>query len=161
MLLSRATRVMRRCQPVRPRGLFPLLNRSMLNSGYRGFAPTYGLSNFEALKLRMLQIERAGCIVSSASMRLAELLGRRPRLERRFALPNGVRRIKRVVLCIRPLEQVKFHKAGHAVEIGFAAEPDLLEGFLGASFYLEAIHSDEQWCSPLLSWRMPVIPHRN
>src|SRR5258705_10004870 len=113
------------------------------NSGYRGFAPTYGLSNLEALKLRMLQIERAGCIISSASMRLAELLGRRPRLERRFALPNGVRRIKRVVLCIRPLEQVKFHKAGHAVEIGFAAEPDLLEGFLGAAFYLEAIHGDE------------------
>src|SRR5215468_5251930 len=113
------------------------------DSGYCCFAPTYGLSNFEALKLRMFQIERAGCLVSSASMRLSELLGCRPRLECRFALPNGMRRIKRVALCLRPLEQVKFHKARHAVEIGFAAEPNLLEGFLGATFYLEAIHGNE------------------
>src|SRR5258708_1068043 len=128
---------------VRPSRALAVVSPVELNSRYRGFAPTHGLSNFEALKLRMFQIERAGCLVSSARVRLSELLGCGPRLERRFALPNGMRRIKRVVLCLRPLEQVKFHKAGHAVEIGFAAEPNLLEGFLGASFYLEAIHGDE------------------
>jgi hypothetical protein len=48
-----------------------------------------------------------------------------------------------MILRLRTSEQMKFDEAGHAVEIGFAAGPDLLEGLLRAFLHFEAIHGDE------------------
>src|SRR5262245_28146566 len=90
------------------------------------------LAHLEALEFWMLQIERAGRGVAGAGMGRTEFLGSGPVLEAVLALPDRVRRIERVVLGFRPLEQVKFDEPRHAVEVRLATGPDLLERVFGS-----------------------------
>src|SRR5262245_7479843 len=76
-------------------------------------------------------------------MRFSEFIGPRPCLEVRLRVPNRVRRVERVVFCFGSLQQVELDESRHAIEIRFAARPDLLERLFGALFDLEAIHGDE------------------
>src|SRR5262245_33530402 len=89
----------------------------------------------------MLEIERL--VVAGAAVGGAELLGSRPGLERRPALPHRVRRVERVVLVLRSLEQVELDEAGHPGEMGVAARPHLLEGLFRALLHAKAVHGDE------------------
>jgi hypothetical protein len=92
----------------------------------------------------MSEIERRGAAgIAGARMRLAELLRRGPGFERRFALPDGVRGIQRVVLGLWSLEQMEFDEACHLVEIAVAALPHAFESFFRTFDHLEAVHGDE------------------
>src|SRR5258706_16352034 len=95
--------------------------------GRRRFGPRHGLLHLEAFELGMLEIKRAGCLIAGARMRHAKRFRLGPILERRFALPNGVRGIERVVLALRALEQVELDEARDLLELRVAIEPDVLE----------------------------------
>jgi hypothetical protein len=56
-----------------------------------------GLTYLEALKFRMLQIERPGCLVASTRVRGPKFFRLRPRLEGPLALPHAVRGIERII----------------------------------------------------------------
>src|SRR4051812_34572747 len=96
----------------------------------------------------MIEIELRARLASGAGMRDLEFFRLGPALEMRLALPQCVRRIERVVLGFRALQQIKGHEAGQAVEIGFAAGPDLLEGLFRTFCDLESIHRDKHQSSP-------------
>src|SRR5690242_5914018 len=101
----------------------------------------------------MLEIELAGRFIAGAGMRGAEFLGLRPALEMRLALPGRVRRIERVIVRFRSLQQIEGHETRQPIEIGFTACPDGLEGFFGAFCDLETVHRDKHQSSPCECWR--------
>src|SRR6185437_13268658 len=113
----------------------------------RGLAG-HRLTHFEALELRMLEIKRTGRLVAGARVGGAKFLRLGPGLESRLAPPDGMRRVERVVLGLRPLKQMKLDEAGNAVEIRFARQPDFFKRLLGALLDPKAVHGDEHGLSP-------------
>ena len=89
--------------------------------GDRSLAPTHSLAHFEALELRMVDVERL--VLARILVGGAEFLRPCPGFERRLALPNGVRGIEREVFVLGSLEQVEFDEAGHLGQLRIAAEP--------------------------------------
>ena len=108
-----------------------------------------GLDHLEALELRMAEIKALAGLVVGAGMRLAELLRLGPGLERRLVRPQGVGRIQRVIVGLRPAQQIEFDETREFAQIGFARRPYGLERLLGASLHLKTIHRNKHWSSPV------------
>src|SRR5215475_4575364 len=106
----------------------------------------------------MIEIERL--VAPGTGMSGAERLGPRPRLERGTALPHRVRGVERVVLMLRPLEQVELDEAWDLLKVRVAARPYMLEVVLRALLHAEAIHGDEHGYSPHDNGS-DEAPHRN
>src|SRR5690606_20700031 len=130
-----------------------LLRSCLVVSGGREMARAVRLlllHHREALELGMAEVERL--VAAGVRMRLAELLGLRPGLERLARLPERVRGIEHVILALGALQQVEHDEAGHLAQVRLASGPDLLEVMLAPRLHLEAIHSDEHWRLSWLGW---------
>jgi hypothetical protein len=92
-------------------------------SGHLGLAALDNLAHVEALELRMPEIE--GLVVAGVAMRGAERLGLGPGFEGRAALPDGMGRIKRVILGFGAFKKVELDETRHLVETTafFMGEP--------------------------------------
>jgi hypothetical protein len=91
----------------------------------------------------MAEIEAFAGLVVGTGVGAAELFRFGPGFERGLVGPDRVRRIQRVILGDRALEQMKLDEAGHIAEIGFARAPDGLERRLRANLHLEPVHCDK------------------
>ena len=89
----------------------------------------------------MFEIERL--VVAGLVMRRPEGLGLGPCFKDGAVFPDGVGGIKRVVLSLGPLEEMKLDKAWHLVEVTVAGHPDLLESCFGALGNAKAVHCDK------------------
>ena len=89
------------------------------NCGSRGrrLSSGDGLAYFEALKFRMLQIERPSCLITGTRVRGPKFFRLNPRLEGPLVPPHAVRGIERMVFCLRPLKQMKFQETRNTIEI--------------------------------------------
>src|SRR5689334_18522069 len=75
------------------------------NCGSRGRRlSSNGLTYFEALKFRMLKIERPSCLVSGTRVRGTKCFRFGPCLESPLALPHGMRGVERMVPRLWPFE---------------------------------------------------------
>src|SRR5436305_8490690 len=99
------------------------------------------LQHFKAFELRMTEIKRL--VVAGAAMGGAKCFGLRPRRESSLIGPDGVRGVERVVLGLRPAQEVKLKEAWHALQMRVTRKPDLLESFFFAFDHLEAVHRNE------------------
>src|SRR5437899_11876080 len=80
-------------------------------SRHLGLAAPHRLAHLEPLELRVFEIERL--VVAGLVMRLPEGLGLGPCFKDGAVFPDGVGGIKRVVLSLGPLEEMKLDKAWH------------------------------------------------
>src|SRR5262245_53021105 len=109
---------------------------------HRGFGARHRLPDLEALELRMVEVE--WLVLSGILVRHPERLGPGPGLERRLALPDRMRRIERVLLGLRPLEQMELNEARHLLQLRVAVEPDGLESFFRSALHAKPIHGDRK-----------------
>src|SRR6516164_10198623 len=120
----------------------------------RGRLSSDGLTYFEALKFRMLKVERTSCLVTGTRVRGPELLRFGPLLEGSLALPHGMRGVERIVFLLRPLEQMKLQEARNSIEIRIPSQPHFFKSVLGTFFHTKPIHGDEH----LLGLLCPLAP---
>src|SRR5436190_24061264 len=74
------------------------------------------LDHLKTLEFGMAEIEAFASLVVGAGMGTAEFVRTRPGFECRLVDPGGVRRIQRVVVGNRSLEQVELDEARHLAE---------------------------------------------
>src|SRR5882757_3029366 len=108
------------------------------------------LDHLEPLEFGVTEIEAFAGLVVGTGMGAAELFRPGPGLERRLVDPGGVRRIQRVIIRHRTLQQVKLDETGHAAEIGFPGRPDGFESLFRADLHLKPVHRDKHINSLLL-----------
>src|SRR5262245_24879898 len=111
------------------------------------------LHDVEAFEVGAAEIEAA--VGAGALVRLAEGFGPGPVLERSARVPDRVRGVERVVLALRPPQQMELDEARHLAQVAVALAPDALELRLAAQLHLEAVHGDEHGSllSGRSSWR--------
>ena len=69
-----------------------------------------------------------------------------------------MRRIQRVIVGHRSLQEVKLDEAGHVAEIGLPGRPDRLERLFRAGLHLKSVHRDKHSKSPVVGRRGQVEP---
>src|ERR1700760_1884487 len=86
----------------------------------------------------MTEVKRLA--VAGGAVRGAKLLRPRPVFERILARPHRMRGIERMIVALRPTQQVKLDEARQLIEIGVPAEPATFELRLVTFDDFEAIH---------------------
>src|ERR1700730_14269941 len=114
------------------------------------------LADLEAFELRMVEIERL--VLASVPVGKTECFRPGPGLERCLTLPYRVGGIERVVLVLRPFEQMELDETGDLGQLRVAAQPDLLEGLFGAFLHTESVHGNEHHPSPDLDQKRYCHP---
>src|ERR1700730_6061696 len=107
----------------------------------------------------MVEVERL--VFASGPVGNTECFRPGPGLERCLTLPYRVGGIERVVLVLRPFEQMELDETGDLGQLRVAAQPNLLEGLFEAFLHTESVHGNEHHPSPDLDQNVTVIRWRS